>query len=99
MGLHLVHALVLTPFESTLSALDWEIVGTQDYPIHFLYCKDTGATLFHSDNQKSNCAEEISKIINLLAKTTDKLTVDKQIIVLRENECEYCAKDVLKHFQ
>ncbi len=99
MGLHLVHALVLTPFESTLSALDWETVGAQDYPIHFLYCKDTGATLFHSDNQKSNCAEEISKIINLLAKTTDKLTVDKQIIVLRENECEYCAKDVLKHFQ
>lgn len=99
MGLHLVHALVLTPFESTLSALDWETVGAQDYSIHFLYCKDTGATLFHSDNQKSNCAEEISKIINLLAKTTDKLTVDKQIIVLRENECEYCAKDVLKHFQ
>lgn len=99
MELRLTHALVLTPFESSLTSLDWDTVAQQDYPIHALYCQTSRALLFHSDNQKSDCANEISKIISLLAKTTNNLVVDKQIIILRENECEYCAEDVLKHFQ
>ena len=66
MELHLTHALVLTQFESTLSPREWSLLVEEDYPLHALYCHDTRSLLFYSDNQKSNCAEEISKIIKTL---------------------------------
>lgn len=66
MELNLTHALVLTQFESTLSPREWSLLVEEDYPLHALYCHDSRNLLFYSDNQKSDCAEEISKIINSL---------------------------------
>lgn len=98
MKYHFIHALVITPFESTLTSLDWETLVAQDYPIHALYCEEAGALLFHSDNQKCNCMEEISKINNLLVQLGNEIVQLQQIIILREDENEYDAQDVLKHF-
>ena len=64
--LHLTQALVLTQFESTLAPREWSLLVEEDYPLHALYCHESRTLLFHSDNQKSNCAEEISKIIKTL---------------------------------
>jgi len=93
-----IHALVLTPFESTLTALDWDTVVSQDYSIHVLYCKELGALLFHSDNQKSECTDMIS----FLKQTFEILGIpaqfEQQIIILRDDENEYDAQDILKHF-
>ena len=67
MIVHLTHALILTQFEADLlNTLEWDEIIAQDFTVHALYCSDTNEILFHSDNQKSNCAEEISKIINLV---------------------------------
>ena len=71
MKYHFTYALILTPFESSLTPLDWESVVAQDYPIHALYCEELGALLFHSDNQKNDCTNMISflketfKILNI----------------------------------
>lgn len=99
MELHLVHALVLTPFESSLVPLEWEEVAACDFAIHALYCENSGRLLFHSDNQKFDCAKEISKIQHLLKLSGINLSLSKQIIILRDDENEYCEQDVLKHFQ
>ena len=98
MKLHLTHALVLTQFEDSLNSREWALLSAQDYPIHALYCHDSRNLLFHSDNQKSNCSEEISKIIKMLELCNIQLIHDKQIIILRDDENEYCAEDVKKHF-
>lgn len=68
MKYHLVHTLVLTPFESTLTELEWDTVAAQDYPVHALYCEESKSLLFHSDNQKCDCMNEVSKIFDLLRK-------------------------------
>ena len=60
--LHLTHALVLTQFEDSLNPREWSVLSAQDYPLHALYCAESRNLLFYSDNQKSNCEEEISKI-------------------------------------
>jgi hypothetical protein len=60
--LHLTHALVLTQFEDSLNPREWSLLNAQDYPLHALYCVESRNLLFYSDNQKSNCEEEISKI-------------------------------------
>lgn len=93
-----IHALVITPFESSLTPLDWDILAAQDYPIHVLYCKELNRIIFHSNNQKSDCANEISKICDLLTRLENSITLHKQIIVLNDDENEYCTYDVLKHF-
>lgn len=98
MKYHFIHALVLTPFESSLTPLDWDTVSAQDYPIHALYCEESGALLFHSNNQKIDCMDEISKIYNLLEKLNIQFFHKQQIIILRDDENEYDAQDVLKHF-
>lgn len=98
MKLHLTHALVLTQFEDSLNPREWALLSAQDYPIHALYCHDSRNLLFHSDNQKSNCSDEISKIIKTLELCNIQLIHDKQIIILRDDENEYCAEDVKKHF-
>lgn len=68
MEYHFIHTLVLTPFESTLTQLDWETVAAQDYPVHVLYCRELQCILFHSDNQVTDCAREIENICTLLTK-------------------------------
>lgn len=95
--LHLTHALVLTQFESSLTERDWSVVSAQDYPIHALYCTESRNLLFHSDNQKSDCAEEISKIMKTLELCSIQLHYEQQIIILRDDENCYEAQDVLRH--
>ena len=97
MELHLTHALVLTPFESSLSPREWSLLAAEDYPLHALYCHESRTLLFYSDNQKSDCAEEISKIIKVLVDCQISCTLQQQIIVMREDENCYEAQDVLKH--
>ena len=62
MELHFTHALVLTPFESSLVPLQWDAVAAQ-----------------------------------MLAKSAIQFTDEQQIIILREDESEYNAEDILKH--
>lgn len=99
MEYHLIHALVLTPFESSLVSLDWDAVAATDFAIHALYCKESAQLLFHSDNLKNNCADEILKIKQTLEKTNNCVALVKQIVILRDNESEYNAQDVIKHLQ
>ena len=98
MKYHFTYALILTSFESSLTPLDWESVVAQDYPIHALYCEELGALLFHSDNQKNDCTE----LISFLKKTFEILNIpvewNNKIIVLNDDENEWCVYDVLKHF-
>lgn len=98
MKYHFVHALVLTSFESSLTNLEWEVVVAQDYPIHALYCQETKSLVFHSDNQKNNCAEKISEIYNLLEKLAIQFSHEQQILILSDDENEYSEQDVLKYF-
>lgn len=76
MRYHFTHALVLTPFESTLTQLDWETVVAQDYPVHVLYCKELQCILFHSDNQHADCMEEIKNICTLLTKLAIEVFIE-----------------------
>lgn len=99
MEYHLIHALVLTPFESSLVNLTVEEVLNQDFTVHALYCHETKNLLFHSDYQKSEPIEEISKIVRILQMTGNCVKIDKQILILENDENEYCANDVIKHFQ
>ena len=98
MKYHFIHALVLTPFESSLNPLEWGILVQQDYPIHALYCQEVGNLIFHSDNQKCDCMNEVSKIKQTLEILGIPALYEQQIIILRDDENEYCAQDVLKHF-
>lgn len=97
MELHLTHALVLTQFESSLTPRDWDVINAQDYPLHALYCHESRALLFYSDNQKCDCAEEISKIKQTLKLCNIHFAEQQQIIILRDDENCYEAQDVLKH--
>ena len=99
MELHLVHALALTPFEATLTELDWETVAAQDYATHILYCRETKTILFHSNTQKCDPFEEISKIEKIFANCLIPVHKSQMIFVLEEGENEMCAEDVKKHFQ
>ena len=97
MELHLTHALVLTQFEDSLNPREWSLLMAEDYPLHALYCHESRQLLFHSDNQKSDCEEEISKIIKTLEKCNIQFHLSKQIIILRDDENCYEAQDVIKH--
>ena len=93
----LTHALVLTQFESSLTPCEWSILMEQDYPIHVLYCTNTGAILFHSDNLKVNCEEEIYKIQQTLALCGIPAKEEKRIVILKDDENCYEAQYVLRH--
>ena len=95
--LHLTHALVLTQFESSLEPREWALLEEQDYPLHALYCAESRNLLFLSDNQKSDCAMEISKIIKTLENCNIQFHLNKQIIILGDDENCYEAQDVLRH--
>ena len=98
MKYHFVHALIVTQFESSLNPLDWEALSAQDYPLHALYCEELGALLFHSDNQKNDCAEMISFLKETFKILNVSVNWVNQIIVMNDDENEYNAQDVLKHF-
>lgn len=98
MKYHFIHALVLTPFEASLTPLNWETLLAQDYPLHALYCEELGALLLHSGNQKNDC----SNMISFLKETFKILSIpaewENKIIIMSDDENEYSAQDVLKHF-
>ena len=98
MEYHFIHALVVTPFESSLTPLDWDTLAQQDYPIHVLYCSNLGKIVFQSDNQKFACADFISFFKQSLEILSIPALYEQQIIILREDENEYSAADVMKHF-
>lgn len=99
MELHLVHALALTPYEATLTSLDWETVAAQDYATHILYCRETKTILFHSSTQKFDPFEEISKIEQIFQNCLIPVRKSNMIFVMGEGENVMCAEDVKKHFQ
>lgn len=99
MELYLTHALILTQFEASLiNPKDWDEVCAQDFAVHALYCQDSGRMIFHSDNQKSDCAMEISKIKQTITNLGIRAFYNEQIIILSDDECEYCVEDVKRHF-
>ena len=98
MKYHFIHALVVTQFESSLTPLDWETLSTQDYPLHVLYCEELGALLFHSDNQKNDCSNMISFLKEILKILSIPAEWENKIIIMSDDENEYSAQDVLKHF-
>lgn len=97
MELTFLHVLVLTQFESSLTPLLWDEVLAQDFTVHLLYCKTTSRVIFHSDNQKFDCMERVSNFYEMLAKSAIQFTDEQQIIILREDESEYNAEDILSH--
>lgn len=97
LTLRLTHALVLTRFEASLTPCDWAVLDEQDYPIHLLMCANTGAVLFHSDNLKVNCNEEIFKIHNTLNLCGIATNEERRIVILNDGENCYEAQDVLRH--
>ena len=98
MEYHFIHALVITPFEASLTPIDWEALSAQDYPLHALYCEELGALLFHSDNRKNDCAEMISFLKQTFEILGIPAVYEQQIIIMSDGENEYDAQDVLKHF-
>ena len=98
MKYHFIHALVVTPFESSLTPLDWETLSAQDYSLHALYCEELGALLFHSDNRKNDCTEMISFLKQTFEILGIPAVYEQQIIIMSDDENEYDAQDVLKHF-
>ena len=95
---HFAHTLVLTPFESTLTQLDWETVAAQDYPVHALYCKELNRFIFFSNSTACDCQEKINEIYSLLDKLAIQFVYEQQIITLSDNENEYNEQDVLRYF-
>ena len=98
MKYHFIHALVVTQFESSLTPLNWETLSAQDYPLHALYCEELGARLFHSDNQKNDCTNMISFLKETLKILSIPAEWENKIIIMSDDENEYSAQDVLKHF-
>lgn len=98
MKYHFIHALVITPFEASLTPIDWETLSAQDYPLHALYCEELGALLFHSDNRKNDCTEMISFLKETFEILGIPAVYEQQIIIMSDGENEYDAQDVLKHF-
>jgi hypothetical protein len=97
MEFNFIHVLVLTPFESSLTSLQWDEVIAQDFTVHLLYCRTNGRVILHSNNQKFDCTERISQFYEMLVKSGIPFTDEQQIIILRDNESEYNAEDILKH--
>lgn len=88
----LCHALVLTSFESTLDEPHWDA----DYPVHFLYAREADAVLVHEDAITDPVAT-INTICRTLSALSIPYTLEKVIVVLEPNECEYCAEDIKQH--
>ena len=97
MDLTFIHALVITPFEASLVPNNWNAVIREDFPIHVLYCQETDEVLFHSSNQKHDCKAEITRLCALAQKLGIKIALTQKVIVLKDGQSEYCAKDIRCH--
>lgn len=98
MELNLIHALILTQFESTLTNLDFDTLVAQDYTVHGIYCKETKSLIYHSEPQNFNGYEEVIKIQQTLQNLPILVNWGVAIVIIGEDENEYRSCDVLKHF-
>ncbi len=98
MELHLTHALVLTQFESTFTPLDFDTIAQQDYAVHVVYNQVTKSLVFLSEPQKFDGYEQVIKFKQMLRNLSIPVNWERKIIIVSENECEYCAEDVKKYF-
>jgi hypothetical protein len=99
LELHLTYALALTPFEASLTTLDWNEVAAQDYPLHVLYCHETNLIVYQSYSQKNNPCEEILAIEKILANCSITALIAHKVLVVKENEKEVGALLSSQYFQ
>ena len=98
MELQLTHTLILTQFESTLTPLDFDTIAQQDYAVHAIFNRATKSISFLSKPQKFDGHEDFIKFKQTIEKLLIPVNWENKIIIVSENECEYCAEDVKKHF-
>ena len=98
MELQLTHIIVLTQFESTLTPLDFEIVAQQDYAVHAVLNRATKSISFLSKPQKFNGYEDFIKFEENLTNLLIPVNWERNIVIVKDDECEYNADDVKKHF-
>ena len=98
MELQLTHIVVLTQFESTLTPLDFEAVAQQDYAVHAVLNRATKSISFLSEPQNFNGYEDFIKFKANLTNLLIPVNWERNIIIVRNDECEYNADDVKKHF-
>ena len=98
MELQLTHALILTQFESTLTPLDFETVVQQDYAVHAVINRATKSICFLSEPQKFDGYEYFIKFKQMIENLHIPVNWETTILVVSDDECEYDAEDVKKHF-
>ena len=98
MELQLTHALILTQFESTLTPFDFDTIAQQDYTVHAIFNRATKSISFLSEPQKFDGCEDLIKFKQTIENLLIPVNWEKQIIIVSDDECEYCAEDVKKYF-
>ena len=76
MIFHLVHALVLTPFEEALPAQTFDELLQEDYPLHFVYSADTGKEILLENSYENNPMEKISFLQKFVDSTNNSICWD-----------------------
>ncbi len=98
MELNLTHALILTQFESSLTPLNFETVAQQDYTVHAVLNRATKSISFFSEPKKFDGLEEVIKFKEHLRNLNILVNWEETILIISDEECEYCVEDVKKHF-
>ena len=98
MELNLTHALILTQFESSLTPLNFETIAQQDYAVHVVFNRATKSITFFSEPKKFDGLEEVIKFKERLRDLNISVNWEETILIMSDDECEYCAEDVKKHF-
>lgn len=98
MELNLTHALILTQFESSLIPLNFESVAQQDYTVHAVLNRATKSITFFSEPKKFNGLEEVIKFKEYLTNLNIPVNWEETILIISDEEYEYCVEDVKKHF-
>lgn len=98
MELQLTHIIVLTQFESSLIPLNFETVAQQDYAVHAVLNRATKSINFFSEPQKFDGLEDLIKFKETLRNLNISVNWEETILIISDDECEYCAEDVKKHF-
>lgn len=97
MELKLTHALILTQFESTLTPLDFDTVAQQDYAVHVIFNRATKSIGFLSKPKYFEGYEDFIKFQQTLDNLLIPVQWEQIIIIVSDNECEYCIEDVKRH--
>ena len=59
----------------------------------------TDCVIFHSDSRDFDCTERVSFLFETLSKIGTEFAYGQQIVILRDDESEYNAEDVLRHLK